>query len=62
MDFRRGADKSSAEITAAMAKYNECAACLDEQGHAHPNITELDTFTDLRQEEHLLTNYDRRVG
>ena len=45
LDLRWDADKNSAEATAAMAKYNECAARLHEQGHAHPDITELNTLT-----------------
>ena len=61
MDLRQDADKNSAEATAVMAKYKECADHPDEQGHAHPAITELDTFTVLRQEVTLLKKYDRQV-
>ena len=42
MELCRNADKNSTEATAAMAKYNECAARLDEKGHARLDITELD--------------------
>ena len=34
-----------------MAKYSECATRFEEQGHARSDITELDMFTDLREEE-----------
>ena len=47
MDLRQDADKNSVEATAAMAKYNQCAARPDEQRHAHPDTTELNTLTDL---------------
>ena len=41
MELRRDADKNSTESPVAMAKHNECAARLDEQGHLHFDITEL---------------------
>ena len=45
-----------------MAKYNECAVRLDEQGHARLQITELDTFMDQLQEEKLLKNMTASCG
>ena len=56
MDLRQDADKNTVEATVATAKYIQCAARPDEQGHAHPDITELDTLTDLCKEGQLLVN------